>query len=272
MSGSSWPFEPAPVTLELARVHRLLSRLGRADPDAVAEELLAWLSPQVAWAQCAIFSFERPNRPRIVAMGDRARTSALPDIAHAYLTRYVRLDPAWAAMRAEEDAARAEGRSPRWLIQRQTPADIAHPAYRHTCYDLPQIAERVAILAWYDQRYWMSVNLYRGTEHGVLNAAQLARVETLAPTLIEAVRLHHTGRQLSDDLGELVLARLHRRHDGLTPRDLDVLRALMQGQDTDAMAAQLGLTRSSAQTYVKRTYRKLGISSLRELMAVLLAP
>ena len=36
----------------------LLAQLGRANRHAVAEALLAWLSPHVALAQCAIFSFE----------------------------------------------------------------------------------------------------------------------------------------------------------------------------------------------------------------------
>lgn len=273
-----WPYPDVPRQPDAAegltpqQVHRLLQRLGRPGRDAVAEELLAWLAPQVALAQCAIFSFERPSRPHIVAMGDRSRTSALPDIAHAYVTRYVRLDPAWAAMQAEEAQAREQARAPRMFIQRQRPADISHAGYRHTCYGLPQVAERVAILAWYDNRYWMSINLYRGEEHGALNEAHLARIDALAPAMVEAVRLHHTGRQLEQDLPELMLSRLSRRFPGLTPRDQDVLRALLQGQDNPTLAAGLGLTLSSAQTYVKRTFRKLGIASQRELLALLMAP
>lgn len=266
------------VPVSLAQVQALLTQLGRDHRHAVAEALLAWLSPHVPLAQCTIFSFERPNRPQTIAVGDRSRTSALGDIAQAYVTRYFRLDPAVAVMQAEAAAAtRAVGApeggpGPRMRLHRQRPADIAHAGYRHTCYELPQVAERVAILAWYDRRYWMSVNLYRGTEHGLLRDDELARIAALAPTVVEAVRLHHTGRQLEQDLGEVVLARLNRRFPDLTPRDLDVLRALLQGLDTPALAAHLGLTPASAQTYIKRTHRKLGISSQRELLAVLMAP
>lgn len=270
-----WPYPEAaaePDGISPTQVHRLLQRVGRPGRDAVAEELLGWLAPQVPLAQCAIFSFERPSRPCIVAMGDRLRTQALPDIAQAYITRYARLDPAWEAMRAEEAAASQQGRPPSMLIQRQRPADIAHAGYRHTCYTLPQVAERVAILAWYDNRYWMGINLYRGEEHGELHARHLSRIEALAPAMVEAVRLHHTGRQLEQDLAELMLSRLNRRFPELTPRDHDVLRAILHGHDNPTLASGLGLTLSSAQTYVKRTFRKLGIGSQRELLALLMAP
>ena len=87
----------------------------------------------VPLAQCAIFSFESPNRPRTVAMGDRSRTSALPRIAQSYVTRFFRLDPVLAVMQA------------------------------------------------------------------------------FAPTIVHAVRLHHTGNTLHQDLGDLMLARATRR-------------------------------------------------------------
>ena len=47
--------------------------------------------------------------------------------------------------------------------------------------------------------------------------------------------------------------------------------ALMDGLDTAALAARLGLTASSAQTYCQRVYRKLGVAGQRELLAALLA-
>jgi DNA-binding NarL/FixJ family response regulator len=175
-------------------------------------------------------------------------------------------------MQAEEASARSQGLVPGMFIHRQQPADIAHAGYRHTCYGLPQVAERVAILAWYDNRYWMSINLYRGEEHGALSPVHLARIEALAPAMVEAVRLHHTGRQLEQDLAELMLSRLNRRCPGLTPRDHDVLRAILHGHDNPTLASGLGLTLSSAQTYVKRTFRKLGVGNQRELLALLMAP
>jgi DNA-binding CsgD family transcriptional regulator len=90
--------------------------------------------------------------------------------------------------------------------------------------------------------------------------------------IVHAVRLHHTGQTLDQDLSDWLLNRLAQRHPELTKRDLDVVRCLMAGEGTQAMADRLGLTIASAQTYQKRVYRKLGVSGQRELMGLLMGP
>jgi DNA-binding CsgD family transcriptional regulator len=266
---------PAGLQLPLAQVNALMAVLGSPHRHAVAEQLLRLVGAHVPLAQCTIFSFEQPNRPRIVAMGDRSRTSALPRIAQAYVTRFFRLDPALAVVPGVQAVAGLNDRhsvdSP-VTLHRQRPQDITHPEYRQVCYELPQVAERLALLARYEGRFWMSVNFYRGVEHGPFDDAGVAIIQALAPTIQHAVRLHHTGHALQQDLSGLMLARAARRNPSLTQRDHDVLASLLKGQPTEAMAESLGLTVSSAQTYVKRLYRKLGLSGQRELLAWLMEP
>jgi DNA-binding CsgD family transcriptional regulator len=266
---------PAGLQLPLAQVNALMAVLGSPHRHAVAEQLLRLVGAHVPLAQCTIFSFEQPNRPRIVAMGDRSRTSALPRIAQAYVTRFFRLDPALAVVPGVQAVAGLNDRhsvdSP-VTLHRQRPQDITHPEYRQVCYELPQVAERLALLARYEGRFWMSVNFYRGVEHGPFDDAGVAIIQALAPTIQHAVRLHHTGHALQQDLSGLMLARAARRNPSLTQRDHDVLASLLKGQPTEAMAESLGLTVSSAQTYVKRLHRKLGLSGQRELLAWLMEP
>lgn len=275
-----WWTLPAPTAaalngldLPLAQATALLQKLGLAGRHAVAEDLLRIVGAQVPMAQCTIFSFEGDSPPRTVAVGDRSRTAALRRITQDYVTRYHPLDGSREAMRAELDAARrASAAQPHVVLHRQRPQDIAHPDYRHTCYDLPQVAKRLAILTLYDGWRWLSVNFYRGTEHGPLGADDLRTLEALAPLVVHAVRLHYAGQLFDADLAEWLLARLHRRHPVLTKRDLDVLRGLLDGLDNDALAQRLGLELSSAQTYVKRVHRKLGVSGQRELLGLLVRP
>ena len=249
----------------------LLEKLGLSDRHAVAEEVLRLLGPLVPLAQCAIFSFEGTGRPRTVAVGDRSRTRELPDISQAYVQRFYRLDGARLAMQAHEDAARkATPQQPRIVMHRQAASDVQHPEYRQTCYELPQVAERLAILSLHEGRRWISVNLYRGREHGLLSPKALATIEALAPLIVQAVRLHHAGQQLSEDLTGLMLDRLALRAPQLTPRDEDVVRALLPGLSTTELAERLGLTAASAQTYTKRLYRKLGVSGHKALVAWLI--
>jgi DNA-binding CsgD family transcriptional regulator len=267
------PVGAAPhLDLPLARVAQLLQKLGLSHRHAVAEEVLQLLGPLVPLAQCTIFSFEGTGRPRTVAVGDHARTRELPDISQAYVQRFYRLDGAQQAMQAHEAAARQASAQHPWIVlHRQAASDVLHPEYRQICYDLPQVAERLAILSLHEGRRWISVNLYRGREHGLLGADELATVQALAPLIVQAVRLHHAGQQLSEDLMGLMLDRLAWRAPGLTARDQDVVRGLLQGLSTAELAQRLGLTPASAQTYTKRLYRKLGVSGHKELVGSLLA-
>lgn len=260
------------LDLPLTQVTALLEKLGLSDRHAVAEEVLRLLGPWVPLAQCTIFSFEGVGRPRTLAVGDRARTRELPDISQAYVQRFYRLDGAQLAMQAHEAAARkAPPQRPHIVLHRQAASDVHHPEYRQICYTLPQVAERLAILSLHEGRRWLSVNLYRGQEHGLFSDADMARVQALAPLIVQAVRLHYTGQVLSADLTALMLDRLALRGPALTPRDEDVLRGLLQGLSITELAERLGLTLSSAQTYTKRLYRKLGVSGHKDLVAWLLA-
>ncbi|MDQ7746457.1 helix-turn-helix transcriptional regulator [Hydrogenophaga pseudoflava] len=262
---------PTALDLPLTQASALLTHLGQGARDAVAEHLLRLVGAHAPLAQCTIFAFEPGRKPSVVAVGDRSRTQALPHIAEAYVSRYHRLDGLAAVMQAEWAAAHKAGaEQPRILLHRQTGADIPHAGYRQTCYTLPQVAERLAVLALYEGRRWLSVHLYRGTEHGPFDDSAIAVVEAFAPLIVQAVRLHHTGLAVHQDLGGLLLARAVRRWPQLTQRDQDVLVALMDGLDTAALAGRLGLTASSAQTYCQRVYRKLGVAGQREMLAALL--
>ena len=274
---SHWILEPKPLaglTVSLAQAATLMQQLGMGQHQhAVAEGLLSLLQEHVPLAQCTIFAYEGTRAPRIVAVGDRSRTQALADIAEAYVTRFYRLDGCMTAMREEWAAARKAGtQHPHIVMHRQTSADIAHDEYRHVCYERPQVAERLAILALFEGRRWLSVNLYRGIEHGPFDPRAVDRVSAFAPLIVHAVRLHHTGQSVNQEPGDLLLARLRARHPQLTPRDCDVVRCLLEGQSTAAMAERLGLTLASARTYLKRVYRKLGVSGERDLMGMLLEP
>ena len=158
------------------------------------------------------------------------------------------------------------------MLHRQAASDVPHPEYRQTCYALPQVAERLAILSLHEGRRWLSVNLYRGLEHGLFSDAEIASVQALATLIVQALRLHYTGQVLGSDLMTLLMDRLALRGPVLTARDEDVVRGLLQGLSTQALAERLGLTAASAQTYTKRLYRKLGLSGHKELVAWLLAP
>jgi hypothetical protein len=55
--------------------------------------------------------------------------------------------------------------------------------------------------------------------------------------IVQAVRLHYTGQVLSVDLMALLLDRLALRGPALSPRDLDVVRGLLEGLSAENRAA-----------------------------------
>lgn len=258
--------------LPVWQVVALMGKLGLSDRHAVAEEVLRLLATWVPMAQCTVFAFEGAGRPRILAVGDRARTRALPDISQAYVQRFYRLDGAHQAMLAHHAAAlRAPAEQPLILLHRQAAHAVTHPDYRKICYERPRVAERLAILSLHEGKRWLSVNLYRGQEHGLMTDPQLATVQALAPLIVQVVRLHYTAQVLSVDLMALLLERLALRGPTLSQRELDVVQGLLQGLSTEQLAERMGLTLASAQTYTKRLYRKLGVAGHKALVAWLLA-
>ena len=82
-----------------------------------------------------------------------------------------------------------------------------------------------------------------------------------------AFALEHAREQQDEEL-----ARLARRFAHLTQRDMDVVRCVVEGLDTERLAQRLGITVASARTYLKRVCGKLGVQGQRELFALLMEP
>lgn len=266
-----WPYASSTISIPTHQVLALLSPLGLSDRHSVATQVLELLGAHLGLAQCTIFSFEPKRAPLTIAVGDRDRTRGLAQIAQLYTRRYWHLDPVLDVMHAcYADAGRCSAERPLIVLHKQHPEDIAHAAYRHTCYDTPKVAQRIALLSRHGRR-WLSLNLYRGWEHGPIGPAQWQLVQELAPLMVQAIRLHHASEQTQADLMPLMMERLLARHPQLSVRDLDVARALLEGLDQRALAQRLGLHASSAPTYCRRLYRKLGVSGRAELTAQLLS-
>lgn len=265
-----WPLRSVPAThrLEVGRLAAMLARVGEVRAGSIAAELLQAISDEVPVAQCTIFAYDGTDAPRIVSYADRARTLELPEISQSYAARFHPLDGNRAVMAAEE-RVRAPARI---LVHRQASADIAHTDYRRVCYEQPQIAERVALLTLFDGWRWLSVNFYRGREHGNFSAREIECIEALAPLLMQMVRLHYGAHLAANELPDMLAARLGRRHPGLSRREHVLLRHMLGGLAVDEIAAAMGVQPSSAQTYVKRIYRKLGVSGQRELTGLALQP
>lgn len=266
-----WPLRTVSSDFQfnLAQVAGMLARVGTLRAGDIASELLQAISAEVPVAQCTIFAYEGSENPRIVSFADRARTLELPKISHSYAWRFYSLDSNRRLMANEGTRRHCASDI---FVHRQSQDDIENPDYRRICYEQPKLSERLALLSMFDGKRWLSLNFYRGREYGVFSQRELDFIEAMAPLLMQMLRLHYQSHVYDNELPEVLTDRVARVHPDLTPREHELLHNMLSGLDTDAIAAEMGLRVSSVHTYVKRLYRKVGVSSQRELMGLAMQP
>jgi len=252
-------------SLPVARVAGLLAAVGEGDVSAFAGEVLNTLGGAVRAAQCTVFAYEFSNRPRTVSVADYRGGRFLNDVADTYIQLFYALDGNQSIVSGEF----AEAKAGSVLFHRQRSDEIAHEGYRQACYERPRVSDRVALLMRPDAGIWLSVNLYRDSEQGGFGEGEIETLESLSPVLALAAKHHYAlAGQHRQGTPQLMLARLRSRCPELPKRELDVARGVLEGRSARAIAESMGIQPASVVTYQKRIYRRLGISSQRELFAL----
>lgn len=265
-----WPLRApnADFRLSVDQTTRLLSRIGERGGKMLAAELLKLVTAQVPLAQCTIFAYGAHRSPKVISFADRARMLELPSISHSYAARFYSLDGNQQAMAHHLQASAGE----RILVQRQSLEDIAHREYRRICYEAPRISERLALLTQCEGDRWLSVNFYRGYEHPPFSANEINLIEAMTPLIMQIVRLEYRAHLETNAMPAVLADRVIALFPELTRRDRELLQLMLGGAEVNAISSAMGVQLSSAATYIKRLYRKLGIASQRELLALATQP
>lgn len=261
-----WPLRAShsDFRLSVEQTVSLLSRVGEPHGKMLASDMLKLVGAQVPLAQCTIFAYSPNRSPQIISFADRARMIELPKISTNYAERFYSMDGNQRAMTMRPTPSTGE----RILVQRQSTEDIVHRDYRRICYELPQISERVALITHCDGNRWLSVNFYRGREHGRFSLNEIEFIETAAPLIMQVVRLHYRAYLEANEMPALLSERIINLYPELTRRDQELLQLMLAGCEVERISLSMGIQVSSAATYIKRLYRKLGISGQRELLAL----
>ena len=247
------------LELPVSRIASLLASIGKRDPNAFAGEVLRTLDPLIGAAQCTVFAYEFSNRPRTVSVADHRGGNFLSDVADHYTRLYYALDG------NQKVLADATQSAP--ILHRQRREEIAHDGYRMTCYERPNVGDRISLLTPSEPGIWLAINLYRDQQQGQFSPIQVNFLEEMAPVLAHAARYHYA---LGSHPGVSPLARSRLRQAGpeLTGREFDALCGVLDGKTAQEIGEQMGVAASSVVTYQKRGYRRLGISTQRELFAL----
>lgn len=156
-------------------------------------------------------------------------------------------------------------------LVRQAWNGISDPEYRRTCYERGGIIERLTLYASGKPATFASV--YRFRESGHSTASELEALERASGIIMALVSKHAqiNRRRLAlpaashQELSSLLMD----RERALSIREAGVAAGLLLGKSQKEIAEEAGLALSSIVTYRRRAYRKLGVSSRRDLQKYL---
>ncbi len=252
-------------SLDLIRAGGLIAAISDDNLNALPQQMLALLNDVVPLSQCTIFAYEQRQRPRTLAVADHRGGNFLHNIAETYARSFYALDGNQAVV--AQDSGKRLGNTV--TLHHQCGADIEHEAYRELCYRRPNVSDRLSLLMQPASGVWLSVNFYRDNNAGSITPAEIRHLEALAPVLGHAACNHYLLKgQAALEVSHIMLLQLQRACPQLSKRELDVLRGVLEGNTASEIADLMGIQRSSVQTYQKRAYRRLGISSQRQLFAL----
>ena len=178
----------------------------------------------------------------------------------AYSQHYHNIDPvcdAYSAAPCVSDIA----------IQRIRPADISSDEFRRRFFDQAGIVERVSIIQR-GPNAWRVINVSRHRSTGLFSDGELDALLGLARLALPMLPLNRRRSIARLPSTQHVERRLHHLFPNLTGREREVCARATVGMSVEATALDLGIAKTSVMTYRKRSYQRLGITSVHELCAL----
>lgn len=158
-------------------------------------------------------------------------------------------------------------------LRTQSSDRIPKGDYRSFCYDEPGVLDRMSIFRRNGEKAVL-LNFYRYRDSGHFSECDVNRVAGLSGLMTALVIKHlaimDAAITSGGHISAVTLAESLRRRDvHLSERELAVCAAMLAGAALKEISRSLGVELSTAITYKRRAYDKLGISSRSELQALL---
>jgi DNA-binding CsgD family transcriptional regulator len=210
------------------------------------------------------FSFRPRSSPHVLVaenIGGRAVSSTM---ARRYAEGYWRHDPA-------NTVALPQGgrRSACWVICTKA-SEIPHTDYRSDCYTSADLEERISVSQTSDDRT-IRLNFYR-VRGNAFTDSEANRIFGAASILIALLRQHDRRQPPpGPSQADIFRQRLSQLSEPLSQREIDVCTCILRGITTEGIALELNISVNTVQTYRKRAYARLSISSQNELMRLVMS-
>lgn len=227
--------------------------------DNFESQLLALLHQAVGIEQCMIFGCSTSGNIDCLLAANHQLPRVADRLAQIYVSGLFRQDPNYVHL------SRLAGHPeimPTGLTTMQVEA--MSPAYRSHLFAFPDLIDKVSFnVAAKEGAYYL--NLYRGPQRGPFTIANLNCLNSLAPLLTSLLRRHYSNapprpEQLSSH-ESAALAQL-------SERERQLCLHLLRGHTLKTAAAKLDIAFSTTETYRKRAYAKLGVTSKAGLVAL----
>lgn len=244
----------------MAGVAACIEAMGGDDFD---ECLLALLRQAVRIEQCMIFAYASGDEVDCLLAANERQPRVAGRLARLYAGGLFRQDPNYRRLR-QVVAAEGESDVPSGTELMSMQAEEMSPSYRNHLFAFPDLVDKVSLaIAEGGGVYYL--NLYRGREVGAFDEADLERLNALAPLLASLIRRHYgTPRSAAVQPSREESAVLA----PLSERERQLCLYLLRGHTLKTAAVELEIALSTAETYRKRAYAKLGVPSKARLVAL----
>lgn len=206
------------------------------------------------------------NEARFITSANVKGTAISKSLQKMYLSRYYKKDP---NLHFHSEAEKSN----KVILNRLKPKDIEDSLYQQFFgYDI-KISDRMSLLK-YDDKGLYCLNLYRFSEQ--FSTMEIEHLTYFSGLLMScAIKHSRLAGSLSDFLTrESQIQELEQRlkslEGKLTGREVEVCARILLGFSGEGIGLDLDIKITSVQTYRKRAYLKLNISSQNELFGLCL--
>lgn len=229
--------------------------IGRPDFPNV---LIQTLRGQAGVGHCMVFALTRAGAARCLL--DAGNIPIGGDLGAAYAGQFHESDP-------NRDALfEAEGDAP--IMLPSFAPRMYGARYRKIFFNDSGIVDKCATAIWTGATCFY-VNFYRIAAQGRFSVVQRDRLAAIAPAIAASVARHFQHSAAPDQTLATLFATCAPLA-GLSPREQEVCRSILEGLSSEAISQALGISLHSTLTYRKRAYERLGISSQSQLFAIVL--
>ncbi len=169
-----------------------------------------------------------------------------------------------------------------WRMRELAPDRFFQSEYYRSYYYETGLAEEVGFFVAVDAATVVVVSLMRLKASGAFSRAEAALLRAAEPTVRALVARHwrDVGSRFASPFGSTSRAQLSRpaplrpiglsawRSLGLTTREATIVDLVLQGHSSDSIASRLAIAPGTVKVHRRNVYRKLGISSQTELLAI----